>query len=431
MKGLIALIIFVVAYILLRQHNYKDALVCPITQYLMWYTLCLFLAWLRLDGKNELSFENMSMNFISIIIVFLTFQFVMRVKSSVMYETEYVRAPIKISNTVLYIVAIISFGYSVYQFLNGTALLYLSGLSAAEIRGEYLVNGSVFDSPMSYIIDEIFNGIRIVLMIIVTQRTLKGEIKSPFLMGLVVINVAIRSFVGSDRLFLFDFCFILLISFINLGADQLSEELLYKIKKNRRYIVGAAIIIGFIAVYFTRERQESISIANALFGNISCGFQIFDVVKPKMDISGVQTMGITSLDGIFIIINCILAFLGLPQIENINEINKYDVPFWNIGGENYFNGYMPYVSYFYLDGCWIGVVVGSIALGVFFASVYKRFIYRKNDWDIFMYYMCVLVIVRTSLRFYFSRADFIWAIIIGAILFKSHRAITIGNRRIL
>ena len=413
---IVILCFFTFILVLIRQRNYKDAFVCPITLYAMLYTLCVFGAYLALDDRNELSSRLMSYCLISYVCVVLSYSFFERTKVKLSDR----RSEIEIDKTLLYVLSILCLVYYIYSFFTGTFQLYLGGASTAEIRGLYLTSDSSRSSIWWSIFDGlIFGGLRIALANIVVLEWFSGRNRDLKLVGINVLSLIIRSLTGSDRLFLFDFFFVVLFSYMITShptmniIDSIKEQ-----RKNRRVMISIAAVAVIGILFMTGQRQTNTALFDVIYTEFTCGFQIFDICIEKMDMTGIYTWGITGFAGIVIIVNMFLAFLGLPQIPYINEINKYDVPFWAVGGGHNNNGYLPYFAHFYLDLGVLGIVLGSIFFGAIMASVYKKVKYGEGTYNKCLYIFIVLLIARCTLRWYFTRNDYIMAIIFTMFLYN-------------
>ena len=233
------------------------------------------------------------------------------------------------------------------------------------------------------------------------------------------MSLIFRSFVGSDRLFLSDFAFVFIFGFL---LNQ-KKDLIHRITKREQrkrwkiLILFVGLAVGAI-VFFTNQRQGNSELVDIIYSEFTCGFQIFDLIVDKIDESGIMTFGISTFTGVVVLINLILAFLGLDQIPFANEINKYDVPFWNVGGGHMNNGYLPYFVPFYLDLREVGILLGSIFLDFYMASTYKKLKKYNTMYHQCLYLMLIMLLIRITLRFYFTRSDYIMAIIYTMCLYS-------------
>ncbi|MFQ8632090.1 MAG: oligosaccharide repeat unit polymerase [Intestinibacter bartlettii] len=408
----------------IRQVKYKDAIICPLTLFLVWYTLCLFGAYLHLDRRNELSNEIMLYNLVSIIFVIISWYFTTHIKRRKNNRLdEHIKYYRVIRRDVLYILSIVVLGYSIIQFFGSSFNLYMSGMSTAEIRAEHLGENSIMSNPLASFVDgSVFGALRIALMVIVTLEWFNAPNRDTRLLVINAISIVIRSFTGSDRLYLFDFIVVLVICFIFYKKrTSIIKRKTIELKKRPVNKIGL-ILVGILAVstiiFMTNERQGDIGLLYSIYGNFTCGFQIFDTVLEKMQIADTYTFGITTFSGFIVLINIVLAVLNLPQITLVNEINRYDVPFWNIGGRNFANGYLPYIAHFYLDAGIIGIIIGSIIFGSIIGTAYRN-VKVKCDAKYDAYFMMsMLLTFRTTLRWYYTRTDYCIALLYIFLLYK-------------
>ena len=242
--------IFILMVLCLYRHIvYKDVFKCPLTIFLLFYTGCLFFASLHMNNKNELTWENIAVNILSMTIVAISFCFFSKIKIK-MQNKECVNMYKQrtISINMLYLLAVILLIFSFKQFMSGTVLLYLQGYNMGDIRGIYLTTDSIISSPISAFIDTVFGGLRIVLLIITAHLFFSGEKRIKWLLLLVTIDVLIRSLTGGDRLFIFDYCIVFATTYFVSKKEEISKRVLQKIRRivilemcirDSRYNLGA------------------------------------------------------------------------------------------------------------------------------------------------------------------------------------------------
>lgn len=297
--------------------------------------------------------------------------------------------------------------------------LYKSGTSTADIRGVYLTTNTINSGSLWSLFDgPIFGALRIAVTNIVVIQWFSGKSKDWKLLLINLLSLLIRSFVGSDRLFLFDFVFVFVFGFLlNHKRRRSFEQTKKEMRKKRIFLFVFVGLVIAVILYFTNQRQANSELIDVIYSEFTCGFQIFDIIVDKIDASGIMTFGISTFTGFIVLINLILAYLGFGQIPFVNEINKYDVPFWNIGGGHMNNGYLPYFVPFYLDLREFGIFIGSIFLGFLMARIYKKLKVNNSSYYQSLYLMLILLLVRLTLRFYFTRSDYIMAIVYTIFLY--------------
>ena len=79
--------------------------------------------------------------------------------------------------------------------------------------------------------------------------------------------------------------------------------------------------------------------------------------------------------------------------------------------------YLPYFVPFYLDLREFGIFIGSIFLGFLMARIYKKLKVNNSSYYQSLYLMLILLLVRLTLRFYFTRSDYIMAIVYTIFLY--------------
>lgn len=407
---------FTVCLIIVRQKRHRDSLICPATIYAAIFIGCLTAAYFHIDNRNELSMRIVLYSAVSFFVVLTTYYIIEHTRPNISYR----RCTNEVDSSVLYLLSIIILIYNIYSFVTGTYQLYKSGISTADIRSVYLTTDTINSGSLWSLFDgPIFGSLRIAVTNIVIVQWFNGKSRDWKLLLINVMSLIFRSFVGSDRLFLFDFVFVFIFGFL---LNQ-KKDLIHRITKREQrkrwkiLILFVGLAVGAI-VFFTNQRQGNSELVDIIYSEFTCGFQIFDLIVDKIDESGIMTFGISTFTGVVVLINLILAFLGLDQIPFANEINKYDVPFWNVGGGHMNNGYLPYFVPFYLDLREVGILLGSIFLGFYMARTYKKLKKYNTMYHQCLYLMLIMLLIRITLRFYFTRSDYIMAIIYTMCLYS-------------
>ena len=409
------LCLFTFVMVFVRQKKYRDAILCPMTIYSIIFISCLTAAYFHIDNRNELSLRRVLYSTFSFFIVILTYSVIERTHVHISYK----RCENEVDSSILYFLSILVLLYNIYSFFTGTYQLYKSGTSTADIRGVYLTTNTINSGSLWSLFDgPIFGALRIAVTNIVVIQWFSGKSKDWKLLLINLLSLLIRSFVGSDRLFLFDFVFVFVFGFLlNHKRRRSFEQTKKEMRKKRIFLFVFVGLVIAVILYFTNQRQANSELIDVIYSEFTCGFQIFDIIVDKIDASGIMTFGISTFTGFIVLINLILAYLGFGQIPFVNEINKYDVPFWNIGGGHMNNGYLPYFVPFYLDLREFGIFIGSIFLGFLMARIYKKLKVNNSSYYQSLYLMLILLLVRLTLRFYFTRSDYNMAIVYTIFLY--------------
>lgn len=432
--------IFVTLY---SMNKYKDKL-CPLNIFVPFFTVCTFLGSLALYGKNQGSTLTYVLIFLSILTYFISFEVLSKIHISKPKRTagwenfEYT----EVSKKFIYFLAIFSLAVNTSKFIKALPLL-LSGLSLGEVRGEYLTGTVIVQSAMASFIDAgISSGALLALMIVVSIELIFDRKKDIVLFLLVFINVLVSTFSTGGRLLIYDFAVLLVFSFFcyrSFFAGDTIANTVAEIRNNKktRKTVVFMIAVGIAAlITITIERQgQTEFFMEALYADFSCFVPLMSKTLEMVQNSGDLTLGISSFDGVIIIINIILSLLRLPQITGVNTINKYDAVFLNIGGSNYANAYVSYIFYFYLDGRVIGVILGNIFFGIMSAKIYQRLKREPGKRSVAMFLFLMYLIFRTMIRWSFNQASVVIALVLLLIIYKrsdtSRKVITFKGHRLV
>lgn len=333
------------------------------------------------------------------------------------------RENVEINMSPIYMITAITFVYTFAKFWTSITMLK-SGLTTAELRWAYFSSNGVVKNPLDDFLDTgLINGFRIALMMIAIIETYfkKNLNVKDVCFDIVVIAIVImRVFINSGRLFIYDAIFALIIGYAYkryLYRNTFQKKFKLNPWKKIVLALGGTCIV-YIMVDFTLKRQIGQSILESLYDIFTCFVQLLDKTIQVVSDTGDITYGVTSFDGIFIIINMGLSFLGLPQNSAVNIINKYDAPFWNIGGGKEANAYLSYIFSFYLDFRVIGVVIGACVFGFFAARIFNKAVRIPNKYNLSCYLMLMFVICRCSIRWALGKADFFVALILLSFIYR-------------
>lgn len=423
--------------------KYKDIL-CPLNVFVPFFTLCTFFGSLALYGKNQGSLLTYTLILISLITYFVSFELFGRMRFRKIrskggwYEFEYTT----LSRRYIYILAIVSLAFSLSKFMRALPFL-LSGVSLRDLRSEYFTGSAITTSALGSFFDGAINGgIRLALMIVAAIEIIFERRKDMFFFLLVLLNVTISSLATGARLVIYDFAIMLLFSLLCYKSFFKSKTIANTLreiknsKQTRKYIVFLLAIAIISLITITLQRQASSeTFVKSLYSDFTCFVPLMSKTLDMLSARGDLTLGVSSFDGIFIIINIVLAMLGLPQIKSVNIINIYDAPFLEIGGGNYANAYVSYIFYFYLDARILGVILGNILFGVMSYKIYKKLKSEPSKYSVAMYLFLNYMIFRTMVRWSFNQATVFIALFILLTIYKNSKAtrthIVVGNRKLL
>ena len=138
-------------------------------------------------------------------------------------------------------------------------------------------------------------------------------------------------------------------------------------RKKRIFLFVFVGLVIAVILYITNQRQANSELIDVIYSEFTCGFQIFDIIVDKIDASGIMTFGISTFTGFIVLINLIF--------------------------------------------------IGSIFLGFLMARIYKKLKVNNSSYYQSLYLMLILLLVRLTLRFYFTRSDYIMAIVYTIFLY--------------
>ncbi|MGU8132234.1 O-antigen polymerase [Clostridium perfringens] len=401
------------------KYKYKR-LICPCFIFIAFFTICTLVGSLTIHGQNKAKDSTYFLIWISLVVYSISFSLVYKFKKVRNKRNTFEN--ININKKIIYLLAIISIIITITQFSRSFNLL-INGMNISEIRGEYWTGTSITTNALDDFIQTTINGgVMLALIIITTIEFFFNEKKDYKLLILVIINVVLRTLTTSGRLLMYDFLITMIFCYFYFRIIKIRKNKwtinFKKIFKLYIPVIICIFLLVYLSKFLTGQRQSDITFLNAVYDDFTCFLPLMDHVIDLLNQNGHITYGISSFDGIIIIINVILSFLGLPQVLEANIINIYDVPFFNIGGGNYANAYVSYIFYFYLDARLIGVILGNIFFGSLSAIIYKNLLYRPGKRELAMYLFLNYIIFRTMIRWQFSTGSVYIELLILTLFYK-------------
>ena len=112
--------------------------------------------------------------------------------------------------------------------------------------------------------------------------------------------------------------------------------------------------------------------------------------------------------------------IPLPHdIEIINDlITRTDTVFVWPGERVTANAYVSIFWFLYLDGRWIGIILGSFFLGFFAFKAYKKFLINRNERTFALYCFWLNVLIFSLVRIQFTGVSFALGIMYTLLMYK-------------
>ena len=318
-----------------------------------------------------------------------------------------------------------------YKYIYVFAFCALIFFGSSAIKAlQILIDGNTFHYIRTISSDDVLAGSPII-------RSLRAYIFVPGLSILIIIS-AIDLIVGKKdkKLFLLTFIISLLqtlstggrITFLNFIFYIILSRLIFnrkiKINKKTKIIINiSTVIIIFLFIFISKSRGIT-SLTSSLYFYLSGAFPHLDYRLGVIDAMEYQTYGFAALNGLFTSIFFILKNLGITNYpvlfqETVQYINVEN--FVSIGQNVYFNAFVTPFFYFYLDGRYIGVILGSFLYGIIASLSYNNMKRNLTLKHILLFMIVIQGLATSIIRFQFIDMAYFLSFVYVLFLFRKRR----------
>ena len=278
-------------------------------------------------------------------------------------------------------------------------LSWLNGGAFANAREEFIYNNIVL--PSVYL-----------NMIIGCIDFSRGKTKKIQAIPAMTCVALIVIFSGV-RMILMDLAVMLVLA-MTINKRSLSFK---RLKKQRKYLIGALIILLLVINRISVDRQ-GLNLLQVAMGNFSLSLPLFSHTVDMVKSSGDMTYGLIFIRGITDFFLSILSFIGIDAWPQAYQtLSKYTTPFFTIGSNIRANAYTTSFFYFYLDARWIGVAFFSAIFGAFSQKLYLNVLSNQkagieNHYNVALFLLGFSAVLRSFYNFSYSRLTYIIIILL-------------------
>lgn len=250
---------------------------------------------------------------------------------------------------------------------------------------------------------------------------------------LFILNIAIlflRTITDGSRVIFIYFVMHIVLAYIYINKSKNKTVVFQKNRKVSKILIFFILTIGLIALYKTSVARSGSNTLKNVYYYYSMEPTMFEIWQEVVDSKDVYGYGRASLNGyIFPAIYTIKNTFGIDSYpkEWYNNIflliNDTDLIWQVIAKDNIkANAYVSIFFFLYLDGRYLGVVIGNIIYGAFLAYFYSKYSKNKNHKNL----VCLLFLLQGLLfsyvRMQFSNETYALALIYIWILYNSSNA---------
>ncbi len=235
--------------------------------------------------------------------------------------------------------------------------------------------------------------------------------RDPYVILASLFCVLVRTLFEGSRFAIYNLAIFVFFSFL------ISKKKIVISRKTKKVLVGviALGVVLVLAVTVTRISSGEKTIAEELYMYMTCCFPLLDFWTNS---SLPMTNGSTSFYGVLQPFAIVLQNLGFDTswytagADNIARFESF-VPIRHRGYSDNWNAFISAFGYLYVDGGWVGVVLGMSALGLVSGLIYSKmqglsFENGRNTYVrwLALYLMILEFVMMTMVRCSFSVASF-------------------------
>lgn len=289
--------------------------------------------------------------------------------------------------------------------------LLLQGYDYVTIRANLV--SITEQTPLQVIVDNYFiSPILNMLLPISAIEFFYGEQKYLSLTFIAVLLDVLSS--GGRFIVLYLIIYLIIVYLIRNKGFKISNKI-----KRRIYMIVAIAIVGIISM--SRIRIGDRNIFSHLYAYIAGAIPHLDYRLSEMGNNIDYTYGTFYIRGflapIFLITNA-LGIISYPSVFNMtNEVIAHisEPVFIGIGS---FNSFVTLFYYFFIDGGWLGVVIGSQIYGTIFSISYNSLKYNNNKLSMTFYLILLQGALISMVRWQFVNPSYALAFFYLLFIFK-------------
>ncbi|MDO4354937.1 MAG: oligosaccharide repeat unit polymerase [Clostridia bacterium] len=290
------------------------------------------------------------------------------------------------------------------------ALLLRAGADFGLIRSQFLqVGAGVIENATDYYVNLfVIGGIRLAGMAIAVAETYAGR-GSLRLWIQAALMTALAVVIGGGRLPLYDLLVFLVVAAL--------------VSENRRGRWATALAVCLLASgigYLSAVRQAEYSLAEIAYNNFVLCVPLMDQMIARARRLGDVTWGALTLRGLIEPVGVLLTRLGLPvTVPAYLTMTGYTNVFYDVGKGLRANAYVSSHFYFWMDGRYVGVVLGNALFGLVCQRFYRRLRRERDGRALALYLVVADVLLRSMIRLEFAQGAFVYSMILIALLYRA------------
>jgi len=394
----------------------------------MWLIVVLF-ATMKLNGLNETSQKVYGIVFVGIAsfiiggLIGLKIKFVLRKKKIAfhyVYATKHLyEKKFRLNMKVIWTFTIITLIVLLIQF-TAVIPLYLQGASMHDVRVIYSSGNNALNSSnvvLSIINSYVAKPFAFAIMPLSAIALFQEEKKNwrLFISGIVI--VILQVIIDAGRMGVVQWLFCVVFIYLFSSQNKFNGRISSKVKLR---IIILSIICFVVLVYLSSLREIENTISS--FYTYICGcLPYMDARLQTVDNSRVLTYGASAIFGLITIISWLLSIVGIYPafFTTVTKMASVQEKYF-IGAKIEFNAFVTTFYHFYIDGRWIGVIIGMLIYGYLCGRCYKHMTRNTNSKTIYIYTLILVGLLFSMVRFPFVKTNYVLALCYTPLFFKKY-----------
>ena len=415
-----AIILFCLLSIVYANNHYKH-FYNPITFFCSVWIVAVTLATMRLNGLYETSQKAYTIVFLGTVCFVVSSSFgirnriIFRMRKGKL-DREAASSSWSINTRVVWLFVAITLLVLIPQVL-AVAVLYLQGASMHDVRVIYasgesaIVSSNAILSVLNTYVSRPFEISVMPLSMIAFYRERKKNWALVICCALIII---FRIIIDAGRVGIIQWIFSI-IFIITFSSQRLHGRVSQRIKLRLMLIS----IVGFIILVYLSSLREIKNTSTSIYSYICGCLPYLDLKIKEIDSTGILTYGASGFFGVSSIIAWLLSIIGIrpaffTTVTRVASVQEY----YFIGTKIEFNSFVSTFYHLYIDGRWLGVMIGMLAYGYFCGRHYKNLDKNPNTRRLYIYTLILLGILFSFIRFPFVKSNYFLAMCFTPVFFK-------------
>lgn len=414
---------------ILYANNHYEHFYNPISFFCVIWLVIVTLAMMQLNDLNETSQKAYAIVLVGVFCFIIGSAVGIRKKlvlgkvgslSNYVYDSGcWYKKKFRLNTKVVWLFTIVTLIVLLIQ-LSSIALLYLQGASMHDVRviyasGNYaLESGNVFLSILNTYIARPFE-VAVMPLSAIAFFQEKRKNWGLLISGIVIVVLQIIIDAGRVGIIQWLFC----VAFIYIFTSQ---QLFHgRISAKIKFRITLIAIICFMVLMYLSSLREIEDTTSSFYAYICGCMPYMDARLENVDSSGIFTYGASAMFGLTTVVSWLLSIIGMyptffTVVTNMASVQEY----YFIGRKIEFNAFVTTFYHFYIDGRWLGVVLGMLVYGYFCGRCYNNVTKNASSKTLYIYTLVLIGLLFSMVRFPFVKTNYALALCYGSLFFKKY-----------